>query len=222
VIALYTEKIKFFTGSFSNPIARTGPEYTSPRPKYSLENKDRMFKKISDEIRLIFEKNKVKKYAQIESLYLLIAIQQLGRDFVLSKELLIKYFGLKRSTSNELEFDFMPNYFVITVLLFYIRDGKAYAEITDLIKSCIIKKIENVDGEKGMDTEATLLLFDILACPYLDTKFKRKALIAFGIITQINQDHLINFKKRQKYWFTKWDKFNFLDEIEAKIAHEPY
>jgi len=222
LIALYTEKIKFFTGSFTNLGARTGPRYTLPRPKYSLENKDRMFKKISDEIRLILEKNKVKKYAQIESLYLLIAVQQLGRDFSLSPELLIKYFGLKRSNSNALEFDFMPNYFVITVLLFYIRDAKAYLEITDLIKSCIIKKIEDIDGEKGMDTEATLLLFDVLVCPYLDAKFKREALVAFGITVGMQQDHLINFKKRQKYWFTKWDKFNFLDEIEAKIAHEPY
>jgi len=222
LIALYTEKIKFFTGWFRNAEARTGPIYTSPRMKYSLENKDRMFKKISDEIRLILEKNKVKKYAQIESLYLLIAVQQLGRDFSLSPELLIKYFGLKRSSANTLEFDFTPNYFVITVLLFYIRDAKAYEEITDLIKSCIIKKIEGVDGEKGMNTEVTLLLFDVLVCPYLDAKFKRRVLVAFGITAQLQQDHLINFKKRQKYWFTKWDKFNFLDEIEAKIAHEPY
>ena len=73
-----------------------------------------------------------------------------------------------------------------------------------------------------MDTEATLLLFDVLVCTYLDTKFKREALIAFGITAKVEQDHLINFKKKQKYWFTKWDKFNCLDEIEAKIAHEPY
>ncbi|VTP95838.1 Uncharacterised protein [Sphingobacterium daejeonense] len=149
-------------------------------------------------------------------------MQQLGRDYSLSPELLIKYFGLKRSNNNILEFDFIPNYFVITVLLFYIRDAKAYVEITDLIKSCIINKIENIDGEKGLDTEVVLLLFDVLVCPYLDSKFKRKALNAFGVTNQQQQDHLISFKKKQKYWFTKWDNFNFLDEIEAKIAHEPY
>ncbi|VTP95835.1 antiviral reverse transcriptase Drt3b [Sphingobacterium daejeonense] len=56
MITLYTEKIKFFTGTFNDPISRTGPIYTSIRTKYSLENKDRMFKKISDEIRLVLEK----------------------------------------------------------------------------------------------------------------------------------------------------------------------
>ncbi|MGA9651481.1 antiviral reverse transcriptase Drt3b, partial [Pedobacter sp.] len=222
LIMIYTEKIKFFTGAFRNMRLRTGPIYTEPQSKFLLENRDRMFKKISDEIRLILEKNKVKKYAQIESLYLLIAVQQLGKDFSLSPALLIKYFGFKRLETGELNFDFMPNYFVITVLLFYIRDAKAYIEITDLIKSCILEKLKNVEGEKGMDTEITLLLFDILVCPYLGAKFKRKMLAEFGITKALEQDHLINFKKRQKYWFTKWDKFNFLDEIEAKIAHEPY
>jgi hypothetical protein len=222
LIAFYTEKIKFFTGNFRNVHLRTGPIYTDATPKFLLENRDRMFKKISDEIRLILEKNRVKKYAQIESLYLLIAVQQLGKDFSLSPILLIKYFGFKRSETGVLNFDFIPNYFAITVLLFYIRDAKAYLEITNLIKSCILEKIKNVDGSKGMDTECTMLLFDILVCPYLEAKFKREMLLTFGIDNRIEQDHLINFKKRQKYWFTKWDKFNFLDEIEAKIAHEPY
>jgi hypothetical protein len=35
-------------------------------------------------------------------------------------------------------------------------------------------------------------------------------------------DSVIHFKKTQKYWFTKWDNFNFAKELRAKRSLEPY
>ena len=47
-----------------------------------------ILKKISDEIYLILQKNKTKKETQIETLYLLIALSQLGREYRLNSKVL--------------------------------------------------------------------------------------------------------------------------------------
>jgi hypothetical protein len=223
VIADFKVGVKFFTGSYKNPIRKAGKIFTLPKPKFLTSNKELIFKKISDEVRLVLEKNKVQEYAQIESLYLLIILQELGKEFRVAENLLIKYFDLKEDERDgSLQFKNQPNYFVITVLLFYIRDAKPYLNLRIALKEAILARITAESKSKNRSTECILLLFDLVVCPYLDTKFKRELLNKFEIKDLVKQNAVLNFYNRQKYWFTKWDNFNFQEEITSKVAHEPY
>ncbi len=222
LITSYSKTVKFFTGKYLNPVKQTGRVYSDPQPQFIISNKDLIYKKISDEIRLVLEKNKIKEYAQIESLYLLIVLQQLGKEYRISQTLLYKYFQIVVDSNQEMNFVHEPNYFVITVLLFYIRNAKDYSDLREIIKKSILQRILREKESKNRSTECVLIVFDILVCPYLEAKFKREVLGLFLIIDSEEQNLLLNFYKRQKYWFTKWDNFNFADELEAKIAHEPY
>lgn len=160
--------------------------YTEP---FSINSKHNIFKKISDEIYLILQKNKSKKETQIETLYLLIALTQLGREYRLAPKVLCSYFNIDyNDTKTTIKTDL--NYFSITVLLFYIKDIQIYKDIKDELKKYILKRFDeskNIDWRAN--TELVLLLMDILTCPYLDEKVyqpDKKQLL----------DYMANFKEK--------------------------
>jgi hypothetical protein len=219
IMLYYKGKYKFKTG---NPINPKEYNYFS-RFDEQNSNRELIFKKISDEINLILLNNKSEKHIQIETLYLFIILRELGKNYRLTQNDLIEYFKLNRNEgTNHLEFDFEPNYFVITVLLFYIRTTNGFEEVKKAIKIAIINKIKNVDENKRKKSaELVLLFFDMLVCPFVDNKFKRDIMMLFHIPTTLHDD-IINFKKVKKYWFTKWDNFNLAKELTAKKSLEVY
>ena len=68
-------------------------------------------------------------------------------------------------------------------------------------------------------TELTILLFDLLSCPFLEDEFK-KDLLGYYDIT--NTSELNKIIERKGYWFLKWDNFDFGKELEAKKSLEVY
>ena len=160
--------------------------YTEPFP---INSKHNIFKKISDEIYLILQKNKSKKETQIETLYLLIALTQLGREYRLAPKVLCSYFNIEHG-DKKITINTELNYFSITVLLFYIKDIQIYKGIKDELKKYILKRF---DESKSFDwranTELVLLLMDVLTCPYLNEKVypsDKKQLL----------DYMYNFKNK--------------------------
>jgi hypothetical protein len=143
-------------------------EYKEP---FTSNNKHNIFKKISDEINLVLHKNKTKKETQIETLYLLIALSQLGREYRLNFKVLSSYFNISINSDNSLQFNSELNYFSITVLIFYIKDVNSYSPIMEEIKKAILEKFKvgKIYGWKD-NTELVLLLMDCLSCPFLNIK----------------------------------------------------
>lgn len=196
-------------------------EYKEP---FLTNHKHNIFKKISDEIYQVLQKNKSDKTTQVESLYLLIALNQLGREYRLSPKVLCSYFNIqfeenKITIANEL------NYFCIMVLLFYIRNIKIYEPLKVELKKNIFQKFDN---KKHFDwkneTELVLTLLDVLSCPYLNDIgrsnkyiFKKSILNLVGITK--NHKHLI---ESEKFWFIKWTDFDFGMELQAKRSQEVY
>jgi hypothetical protein len=145
-------------------------EYKEP---FLTNHKHNIFKKISDEIFQVLQKNKSDKTTQVESLYLLIALNQLGWEYRASPKVLCSYFNIqfeenKITITNEL------NYFSIVVLLFYLKNIEIYNPIKEELKKYIYKKFES---KKVFDwknnTETVLLLLDILSCPFLNESVNR-------------------------------------------------
>jgi hypothetical protein len=133
-------------------------DYKEP---FTSNNKHNILKKISDEINLVLHKNKSKKETQIETLYLLIALGQLGREYRLNLKVLCTYFNISMNKDNSVSFNTELNFFSITVLLFYIKNIKTYNSILSELKDVILNKYTEakIYGWKD-NTELVLLLLD--------------------------------------------------------------
>lgn len=223
-------------------------EYKEP---FTSNNKHNILKKISDEINLVLHKNKSKKETQIETLYLLIALSQLGREYRLNLRVLCTYFNISINKDNSVSFNTELNYFSITVLLFYIKKIKTYNSILIELKNVILNKYTKakIYGWKD-NTELVLLLMDILTCPYLNNEvsqhFKTKVKDARArkskrlnsyvkelkdekykfkkqLLTLLNiTDNQITLIEQERFWFTKWTEFDFGLELQAKRSQEVY
>jgi hypothetical protein len=197
---------------------------------FSHDNRHRVFKKISDEISQILNKNRYSEYIQVETLYLLIALGELGREYRLDVKLLCKYFNIGTSDVNEKEYVISSlNYFSITVLLFYIKDSVRYK----YLRYEIIKHVTEIFKREGKDNiqkkaENVFLLMDMLTCPYIDDytttdknvryRFKSKFLRLAGVDSSLHIDII----EKEKVWFTKWTDFHLGRELESKQSQEVY
>lgn len=192
--------------------------------RFQKENKDLIFKKIQDEIRLVLEKTKHIEFFQVETLYLLVLHKELGIGYELPEEILINYFCTKQpKDESSLKCKEYLNTLSILVLLYYIGNSVEYCNIKKALMTHIINTIDRVDSHRRRNnTELTILLFDLLSCPYIDRKFKKEVLSLFNIKEKKTQEDILNFQKKQKYWFTKWKDININKELNAKIGLEVY
>lgn len=192
-------------------------KFAKLKENFNHDNKHLIFKKIYDDIFLVLRKNKNSEYTQVETLYLLIALKELGREYRLDETVLCKYFEVdldKRTCEYNL------NYFSISVLLFYIENKVRYNKFKDVLKEHIKKKFEMVPKKIRLKTtELTILLFDLLSSPFIDRDFKSDLLDFYGITDENEQNQVAD---NERYWFAKWDNFDFVKELEAKKSQEVY
>ncbi len=192
-------------------------KFAKIKGNFNYDNKHLIFKEIYDNIFLVLWKNKNSEQAQVETLYLLIALKELGREYRLEEVILSKYFDINLKKKKGI---YDLNYFSITVLLFYIGNKPRYISFKNILKERIKYKFKSATKDTRIKmAELTLLLFDLLSCPYLEDEFKRSLLKYYDIMDSAAQDQIIN---SQRYWFTRWDDFDFGKELEAKKSQEVY
>lgn len=189
-------------------------KFTKIRGNFNHDNHHLIFKKIYDDISLVLWKNRNSEYTQVETLYLLIALKELGREYRLDESVLCKYFDV---APDKYEFGYDLNYFSITVLLFYIENKTRYADFKEALKGHIKSKFEKKN--KLRMAEQTFLLLDLLSCPYIGDGFKKDLLKCYDIIDASDQNKIL---KRKEHWFTKWTDFDYGKELEAKKSQEVY
>jgi len=185
------------------------------------DDKHKLYKKIYDEIFLVIKKNQYNKYAEIETLYLLIALKELGKHYRLTQDKLAEFIGIDlKNSKNSADL----SYFTITVLLFYIGNIKRYERLKKVLKEIISRKFDKITKDKMIKvTELTLLLFDIIACPYLDISFKKEILKNYDIEEDNKNNCVVQKIIDGKYcWFTIWEKFDFGKTLETKNIIEGY
>src|SRR5208283_1212692 len=164
---------------------------------------------------LVLSKSKSSEHVQVETLYLLIALKEMGREYRLDETVLQDYFNI-----NPKDGPCNLNYFSISVLLFYIENKVRYNKLKDFLKTHIKKKFDEVRGKnRGKTTELTLLLFDLLTCPYIEESFKKDLLSLYGVDDESVQTSII---KKKKYWFVQWTEFDFVKVLDEKRSEEVY
>ncbi|MCE8025244.1 antiviral reverse transcriptase Drt3b [Billgrantia aerodenitrificans] len=183
------------------------------------DDRDGIFKVIYENIHFIINKNKIKRYVQVETLYLLVSLSQLGRDYRLEEDFLASCFGATKDEVGEYVFSNELNLFSITVALFYVKDVKRYATFRLSLENHIISKMTKDLEVLKKDAERTILTLDIMACPYVSTNLKRQILLLYGVSESDKQDAIFCLRK---YWFTKWTDFDFGKELDAKRSLEVY
>lgn len=206
---------------------------TTKQYKISQNNRERVFKKILDESSFILKKNALNEYTQVESLYLLTLLRDLGKEYRLPEEILIKFLNV--SDVNNLEKIIIKNntlnYFSIVVLFYYIGNSQKYKKVKEALIAYTFNYIREYPSEKrGKSSEMAHLILDLLACPYLELKIKIKLLMYYRNDKNFSQikktisdsKKLLKFHKNHKYWFTKWERFNLAKELENKKSLEVY
>lgn len=190
---------------------------------YSFDKKHIIFKKIFDGTLAVFKKEKATEYVEIETLYLLPIINELGKHYYLDEKILEKHFNISEDTKD-------LTYFTIISLLNHIERDSKYIQLRKKIRNIIDRKLDNFEQNKAEDV---LLVVDLLSCPYVaetDEEVKKFRLKILNKIKFFNsseskrskEDFLENMGNFQNSWFTKWVNKDFGKELNTKRGHIVY
>lgn len=184
------------------------------------ELKHLLFKYVHDNVMQQLEKNTMSVHREVESLYLLISLSQIGREYWLPESVLLRHFLIiKDETTHEYHRANFMNHFSITVLLSYIKDKVRYAKLKVFIEAQVVSKLNYMKAHCPNDAEMLILLLDLIVCPYISAATKS----AIGQIFDLDSTALTAVQGVNDHWFTAWgEKFDLGKELDAKRSHEVY
>lgn len=184
------------------------------------ELKHLLFKYIHENVMQQLEKNTMSIHREVESLYLLISLSQIGREYWLPVSVILRHFLIneEEGTGNYVRQGFM-SHFSITVLLSYIKDKIRYVKLKTFLEAHIIAKLEHMEAYCDKDTEALIMMLDLVICPYISFATKTR----IGQIFALDAAALSSIQSSNDHWFTAWgDKFDLGKELDAKRSREVY
>lgn len=192
----------------------------------NFDNKHEIYRLIFEGVSFVLKNKNSHKYLEVESLYLLPIISELGaKHYLLSEDLLLK---------QVFEDDKKPNvdlsYFTIISLLNHIKINPKYNEVRLTLQKIIEDRFNRYRNTKAEDT---FLLIDVLTCPYIANteteikKFRKKILESIKFfddrISSTEKDTLIeNIINFGDNWFYAWTGSDFGKELNTKRGHEVY
>ena len=118
--------------------------------KFDISDQERIFKKILDESTFILTKNCFNEYTQVESIYLLNVLKDLGKNYRLSQTILAKIFDCI-DLENSMEIKIKKgclNYFSIISCLFYIGKSDKFPTLKSQLLIYILEYVNIYPKEK--------------------------------------------------------------------------
>lgn len=185
------------------------------------EQKHLLFKYVHDNVMEQLEKNTMCVHREVESLYLLISLSQIGREYWLPVSVLLRHFLIneEEGTGNYIRPTGFMNHFSITILLSYIKDKVRYGKLKAFVEAHIIAKLDYMKAHCPNDAETLIMLLDLVVCPYISAATKD----AIGLIFGLDAAGLASVQSGNDHWFTAWgDKFDLGKELDAKRSREVY
>ena len=165
---------------------------------------DKMYYEICETIKAATKNN-----ASVELMNLLIAESELGKTYLIEKELIGEIIEECRK-SNQLDEKKVTrlNYFEITTLLYYVKNHSEYDDQklqVILDSKCLLKHYSVLEY-----SESAHLLLDLVSSPYLEKHHKYELVaIAFETCGSSNSkkdqeiNRFINFVQKES-WYTNW------------------
>lgn len=189
------------------------------REAVNYELKHLLFKAFHDNIVLQIDRNSMDKHREIETLYLLLSLSQIGKEYWLPESVLVKYFSISVGQDGNYEREDFLNFFSITVLLAYMRGKVRYLKLREFIEEHALKKLKNLQVHWPHNTESLLLFFDLISCPFVSDHTQQLA----SAIFQIDAAGLAKLKASNNRWFTTWgDDFDIGKALDEKRSREVY
>jgi len=185
------------------------------------EQKHLLFKYVHDNVMQQLEKNRMSLHREVESLYLLISLSQIGREYWLPVAVLLAHFLIKEEedTGNYIRPAGFMSHFSVTVLLSYIKDKVRYGKLKAFLEAHIIAKLEYMKAHCPNDAETLIMLLDLVVCPYISAATKT----SIGNIFKLDATGLASVQAANDHWFTAWaGKFDLGKELDAKRSREVY
>lgn len=185
--------------------------------RFSDNIRDSVFKKIQEEISLVFQISDLDENTQLETLYFLIILKRLRSKYHLSESELQKYLKVEKGKEYP-----KFNALSILILLYYFGNESQYKGMKDKLMQSVINKYQNVpEATRLITTELTILTLDLLTCPYIEEYYKKEICKLMSIPLDSMQEMKRYFKKN-RFMFTKWVELDITKELNAKISQEVY
>ncbi len=185
------------------------------------EQKHLLFKYVHDNVIQQLEKNTMSEHREVESLYLLISLSQIGREYWLPVSALLRHFLIQEEekTGNYIRPAGFMNHFSVTILLSYIKDKVRYVKLKSFVEAEILAKLQYMKAHCPNDAETLIMLLDLVICPYISKTTKD----AIGAIFGLDAAGIAVVQATNDHWFTAWgDKFDLGKELDAKRSREVY
>jgi hypothetical protein len=187
--------------------------------RIAYDLKHLLFKYLHDNIIQQIEKNVMTRYREVENLYLLVSLSQIGKEYWLPEAALVKHFAIDMNKNGGYFRTEFLNHFSITVLLSYIKSKVRYKKLRAFLEDHIIAKFIYMKAHCPHDAEGLILLFDLVVCPYVSDQKKAEVGNIFGL----DAAALTLLQASNDQWFTTWgDKFDIGKELDAKRSREVY
>jgi len=171
-------------------------------------NNEYLHKKIYDEIYTAIRINSTKKWSNLEIIYLITILRELGSEYVLSNEFIKK--NLLENTNSK-------SYFEIISILFYIHEKSDHQEIFDNLITLIKDKIKSEGEYANQSSEIVLLVIDIVANPDIQDDIKKDILTLYDKkLTKAEKVNIIKYIAEEDIAFTDWGSFNFRNSVKQK------
>lgn len=185
------------------------------------EQKHLLYKYVHDNVMQQLEKNTMTEHREVESLYLLISLSQIGREYWLPVSVLLRHFLIKeeKETGKYIRQTGFMNHFSMTILLSYMKHKVRYSKLKAFVEGEILAKLQYMKAHCPDDAETLIMLFDLIVCPYISNSTKS----SIGAIFGLDATSLAAVQATNDHWFTAWgDKFDLGKELDAKRSREVY
>lgn len=180
--------------------------------------KNQFFKYTHDNVVRIIKSNRVERYREVETLYLLLILKKLGRNYRIEASTLANYFDFKRDEGGEYKRSLPLNMFSTTVLLLLLRNTTRYSQLKMGLEKHIVESLSERSAYAHSDAEMLMLYLDLITCPYVSEATKLKIDTVFSFSAAERQSVLAT----NRYWFTNWETFDLTLELDKKRARQVY
>lgn len=180
--------------------------------------KGQLFKYAFDNIIRQLKRSHQKEFREVETLYLILALKKLGRDYYIPEDRLAQYLGVVVTGAGELTRSRPLDYFSITVSLLYMGGRKRYSRLRQFVEQDIVSIFQRRSAYAYKDADLVMLFLDLQCCPYISTSTLHKISDHYSL----SVFDLPFIKSASSHWFTNWQNFDLSFELDKKRTREVY
>ena len=179
-----------------------------------LHERERLEMGIREELVFQLMRSRGRNQTSVVTATLVDCLSDLGSQYSLSEEELAAFCGF--SPDND---SFVPpvdmNAFMLFSMILHMKNSGEYARL----RASCIRWIYEIQTRPINDAERSIVNLNLIACPFVDDRFKREI---FGYYGYRGKGNLRGLFDRGLYGNIDWQRFNLYSALQEKRQHEVY